>query len=411
MSEEGQKTAPMRIRSIDYLRGFCILDMILTHVLSFWPTPNSIWLFVVEGVTFGAIAEVGFVLVSGIGFGFSWAKQSRSGVKRKDQNIKSLSHTLALLLVSIGFNLSFGPLAGTGGIMIWSWQILQTLAFCRLISLLFTQVPPIARSVIAIGLIALGALLLNWINFGNSSDPLSSFLFVLLYKPLGYYPIMIFFPFFLIGSVVGEELNKVTVREVKPAELAKKWFVFGLAFLITGITLGVRLDTQTPYNGRVILDLLHTNPAIQATVYPVLFDLNSYAWSFYFCGINIIMFLVLLYVLDLKPQKNINPISVKRNILNVYGRYSLTIYISHYLFFAIPFQFDASILWLPDLLLILIIYLIFLLLDKVGKGKISLEYMLGILGEMFYSKLHRIGKPKRAPTTMTEDRSQDEKRV
>ncbi len=396
--EGKQKTTPMRIRSIDYLRGLCILDMIVTHVLSFWPTSNSVWLFIVEGVTFGSFGEVGFVFVSGIGFGFSWAKQKLAGASNKEQTLKSFSHTLPLLLVSIGFNFAMNLQGGLGWLGFYSWLILQTLAFCRLISLLIMKLGKKARLLIALVLIAFGSVLLNLIDFRNPATPLASFLLVLLYEPLEYYPLMIFFPFFLIGSVLGEDLSMVTSNQVKPVKFAKRWMLFSLCLLVTGLLLGLQLELQTPYNGRPLIDMIRTNPALQVTSFPLLLDLNSYAWSLFFCGSNILVFLSFLYILDMNPSKKLNPDSVKRNLLNLYGRYSLTIYLCHYLAFIIPFHFDASILWLPDILLVVVIYYLILQLDRLGKGKISLEYVIGIGGDWFYRKFNAIGKTRTTPT-------------
>jgi len=402
MPEGEQKGSSMRIRSIDYLRGLCILAMIVTHVLSFWPTPNSIWVFIIEGVSFGSVGEIGFVFVAGIGFGFSWAKQNRAGATTKDQNLKSFSHSLAILLVSIIFNMAFSFHSSYEGFGPFSWLILQTLAFCRLLALLFTKVKKLPRLLIALALIAFGSLLLNWIDFGNHANPLASFLFVLLYQPLDYYPLIVFFPFFLIGSVLGEDLSNVALNQVKPTELVKQWFIIGLSLSISGLLLGLQLETQTPYNGRPLIDLIRTNPTLQITAFPLFLDLNSYAWSFFFCGFTIMLFISFFHALDANPFKKVNANSVTRNILNLYGRYSLTIYLGHYLVFLIPFQFDASIIWLPDLGLVLLVYYVILQLDKVGKGKISIEYVIGIGGEWIFSKLKTIGITKRVPTIENE---------
>ncbi|OLS15210.1 MAG: hypothetical protein RBG13Loki_1176 [Promethearchaeota archaeon CR_4] len=411
---EGERKPPsMRIRSIDYLRGLCILVMIVTHVLSFWSTYDSLWLFIVEGIFFGSVGEVGFVLLSGIGFGFSWVKQRQAGVTTRDQILKSFSHTMILLIFSIGFNIGFSYLEKEEDFGFFPWMILQTLAISRLLALLFTKVKKVPRLLIALGVIAFGSLLLNWINFGkplNPPDPLldslNTFLFVLLYQPLAYYPILVFFPFFLIGSVLGEDFGKVTINQVKPAELVKQWLIIGLCLLAAGLLLGLQLEprfplvSQTPYNGRQLIEIIRRNPVLQITAYPLLLDLNSYAWSLFFSGLDILLFLSFFRTLDVNPNKDINQYSVKRNFLNLYGRYSLTIYLGHYALFLLPFELDASILWLVDIGVVLLIYYVILQLDKIGNGKISIEFVIGVFGEWIYKKIKRIAT--KIPTNSTE---------
>ncbi|HMF34515.1 MAG TPA: heparan-alpha-glucosaminide N-acetyltransferase domain-containing protein [Candidatus Lokiarchaeia archaeon] len=390
MPEVENKKNSLRIRCIDYLRGLCILDMILTHGLSFWLIKSSIWLFVVEGVLFGSVGEVGFVFVSGIGFGFSAAKEAQGTTNTKDQNLRSLSHTLALLFVSICFNIAYSITNPNDVFGIVSWQILQTLAVCRLLSLIFKRVKKFERLVIAVGLFAVGSLLLNWINFGQSDDLPATIFFVLLYNPLPYYPIMIFFPIFLIGTALGEDFNKVSQNPTTFGEVSKQWVVIGSYLLFTGFILGFPLETQTPYNGRDLLSMLHTNPSIQITTYPLFLDLNSYAWCLFFSGVIILLAISLFYYLDLKNAgKSTTPAPRPKGILDLYGRYSLTIYLGHYAAFLIPPQWDASGIWLPTLALLLGIWLIIWILDKKGKGKYSLEFLLSFTGESLYRKLKK----------------------
>ncbi len=257
-----------------------------------------------------------------------------------------------------------------------------------------------ARFVVALGLIAFSSILLNWINFGNSSNLFDQILFVVLYLPLEYYPIIVFFPIFLIGTVIGEGIFTVSKEQEKIRAFIKQWFVIGVAFVGMGLIFGLQLETSTPYNGRDLMALLGTNPALHITEYPLLLDLDSYAWVLFAVGEQIILIISFLCYLDLNAARNKKYSLAKKNLFYLFGAYSLTIFLGHYLLFLIPIRMDAEFLWLSDLLLVSIVYIWILLLDRAGKGKYSLEYIMGIAGEMLYHKLARVGKTKdkRPPT-------------
>ncbi|HMF34516.1 MAG TPA: heparan-alpha-glucosaminide N-acetyltransferase domain-containing protein [Candidatus Lokiarchaeia archaeon] len=389
MPEEEKKKSSLRIRSIDLLRGLFIMLMIISHGFSYWLIPSNIWLFAIEGPVFGTIAMFGFVFISGVGFGYSWSREAQNPSSGNNQSLKSLSHTLALLLVAICYNVAYTIAMGDNALGIISWQILQCLAVCRLLSLLFIRVKKYTRFAIGLGLVAFGSLLLNLINFGHTNNLAAQFLFLILYKPLEYYPILIYFPIFLFGTVLGEDFNKMAQNPATVAQLGKNWFLYGAWSLFTGILLGLQKETVTPYNGRDFLSMLNTNPSFHITTYPLLFDINSYAWCFFYCGLIVVLSITLFYYLDLKNMGKNAPIPGQKGILDLYGRYSLTIFLGHYMAFLIPPLWDASGIWLPTLALVLVVWLAIWVLDKKGKGKYSLEFMLSIMGDYFYQNLKK----------------------
>ncbi len=399
MSAEEKKIKSLRILALDYLRGLYILIMIVTHAICFWPKPEAIWLFAYEGPLIGSIAACGYVFVSGIGFGFSWTKVDSSGVSPKEQNLRSFSHSMALYVIALGFNLGSSFSATEQGFGIFSWTILQCLVFSRLLSQIFIKLKKNYRFLTALGLIAISSIVLNLIDFGYSDNLFHKVLFVLFYIPLSSYPFIVYFPFFLIGTIIGEDLYKGFKDPIKARILVKQWFFIGSCLVGLGVLLGLQLETITPYNGRDIFFFLHANPAVLLTEYPIVLDPNSYAWCLAACGINIILLMSLVCFLDLNAGRHEKTRIANKNLFFLFGKYSLTIYLGHYLAFLLPLLLDVYLIWVAAFLLVFIVYLLILKLDKRGKGKYSLEFVIGIIGEVLYRKLahHGKGKDKRLP--------------
>ena len=55
-----------RIKSIDTIRGCCIVLMVLAHMLSWWVRPEDYWLTSLLHSILGDIAAGGFLFVSGL---------------------------------------------------------------------------------------------------------------------------------------------------------------------------------------------------------------------------------------------------------------------------------------------------------------------------------------------------------
>ncbi len=392
MSEDAQKTTSARIRSFDYIRGLCILIMVITHGIAFWINESGYWFFAFEGAIFGALGASGFVFVSGVSFGFSWAKH-KGPTTGKDQYLKSISHTLALLIVGIIFNVFWSLSYGLGWWGIFSWQILQCLAFCRLLSLLFSRINKIGRMVSALGFIALGSILLNLIGFNHPTGNLETIIFNLFFNPLDAYPLLVYLPIFIIGSVFGEAINEMSRNQVESRTFIKRWLLIGCLFVISGIALGCQFESDTFYMGRPGMYWLHTSPALlNVTTYPLLFDLNSYAWCLFYSGIHMILLMSLLYYMDMNPLRKTYSAPARKSLFYLFGTYSLTIYLGHLLAFIIPLDLNYIMIWIPVTGLIVLIYLVIWQLDKVGKGKFSLEYVLGIMGVLLNKQLKKKSK-------------------
>ena len=73
-------------------------------------------------------------------------------------------------------------------------------------------------------------------------------------------------------------------------------------------------------------------------------------------------------------------------MLDIFGKYSLTIYMAHMVIYILPLPLDYITIWIPTLAFVFLVWLWFIYMDKWGKSKISLEYLMGIFGAWIFRK-------------------------
>jgi len=375
----------MRIRSIDLIRGLCILLMLITHGLHAWLTYSSKWFFILFGVTFGSICANGFVFVSGMGSGLSWVKSERTSVSNKDRYLRPLSSGIVLLTVSVVYNFFATILGPEEGWQTFTWWYLfQCLAVCRLLSLAFLKIKTKWGICAVVCFIALSGILLAGIDYGETTDPLKTFLFTLFYAPLHQYPILVYFPFYLMGMLVGKEIQTYIENPDASPDLIKRWLSASGMFMIVGLILG--LQSWSLDLGWEIIAWLKTYPSGPITELPFFLFLNTYAWCFFFTGFQILGAMLLLYYFDIRHNKQSPSSTPKKGLLELFGQYSLTIYIGHMILYLFTPELDYLVVWGPIVALILVVTACIWLLERFGKGKFSLEYLIGILEKGLYHK-------------------------
>lgn len=204
-----------RIWELDFIRGFCILLMIVDHALydlayifgiqwarAFfsWPVRSVAWW----------VAVFCFVAISGIS-----STLSRSNLKRGLQLAGvALALTLATALMD--------KIAGQSDVFIIRFGILHMLAVCMLVYPLLKNMSTALRTTLGLGLAAIG------IYFVNSPLKAAGYLAGALVKSKGafyssdYFPLLPWLGFFIIGSVIGVTLyknRKSLISEPKPSKV------------------------------------------------------------------------------------------------------------------------------------------------------------------------------------------------
>lgn len=356
-----------RIKSIDTIRGFCIFMMVFIHLNEWWLTEEYYWFFIAVDFIFGHHVASGFILVSGVATVLSFQSRllkAEISVSLTPQSVKNAYKIRALLLLIISFIFNIGGSLAIGNLAyIWSWNILQTIAFTLFLAEPFLKTSNTFRIIIGVILIFANQFILALLSPYQGQINIYGVLFYLLFNPLDQYIFLSFFGVFLIGTVVGDIIFDVfKIENENERRIAiKRRTIFPL--LIVGIIL-------------MILGILFHNYKLLPLT-PLLFSLRigSLPLMIYAIGINFIAISVLFYIEDLLTINE----KKKYRFFYFYSFYSFTVYFYHYfLYFLFVDHLNIYNIWIVEgLTLFLLTILIMTLYKKVGpyaslKSQISL---------------------------------------
>jgi hypothetical protein len=388
-----------RVIAIDLLRGISIFFMILAHVETYWLEWESFWSIGIKFLIIQIMGTSNFTFVAGISFAFSFQENLKKSTSRDLTIKKSLSRTIIMIILSLIFNVVQALIGGVEFSGLWTWNILQCIAICRLFGILIIIVSKYYRFLIAIIWVFLTEIVISWMLPRYEMESFARIIFLVFFNPLHGDGFLIFFPFFIFGTLIGEFIqnnakkNKISANNkdltIYNSKSLWKWFLIGLGLFIIGIIIGLKpTSSERDYYGAI--EWLNTHPNIEISTLPFFILPNSYAWVFYCAGWQIMFAIVSFYIIDLKghyPKPS--------NLFNIFGKYSLSIYIGHYLLLYIPFFINSNFslnyinIWFYFIGFEAIFWGIFYYLDKKQHNNISLEFVIRSFSKKINSFLSR----------------------
>jgi len=311
-----------RIRSIDIFRGLCMVWMIANHLIAWWLHTDYMWIHKLAIMIIDPIGASGFLFISGVSIAISYRRRLRKVKISEDYNYRMLRtsylfRALFVFIIAISYNIPITVWSHDPK-MIWAWFVLMTAAVSLFLAWPFLKTHKLLRIFIAIRIIVLQQFVIIWLRpFQDSSNILGA-LFHLLYNPPDQDPILVFFPFFLIGTIIGDIIHKAIYErndEMHNIKIIKK-NIFNI--LIIGaclIALGVLLSFVKFLTG--------------ISFYGSYLDRQTLSWIIYSLGID----LVLLSILLLFEFSEIFSVKKSYKFVFYYSYYSLTIYLTHNILF------------------------------------------------------------------------------
>jgi len=203
-----------RIKSVDTIRGLCILLMILGHLMDWWIRLEAILSYKSK--------------VTNI-------DDSNGLTMRKVKNIY-LIRALLLLIVALLYNIviAFGINDPT---WIWAWNVLQTIAISLLLGWFFLNTSKTLRILVGIVLLVANQFISILLLPYDGQTNIYGLLFYILFHPLEQFTILSYFSIFLLGTVVGDsfiEVNKINDQEERKHAIK---YVYLTPLLLIGIIL------------------------------------------------------------------------------------------------------------------------------------------------------------------------------
>jgi uncharacterized membrane protein len=359
-----------RIASIDYVKGFAIVWIVLAHVGLSWF--DNDWYYV-YGLVFAFMDVLGpslFVFLSALSVVFSYKRKKG---KIPEKAIRNGILTRGGVIILIGVLLNPVSLLTERKTVpfpanLWGWNILVFIGFSQIFSYYAIKFSKKWRAVIGIIVIYFSPWIRDILYEGTQTGNLAvSIIHFIITSPLPQVP---FFPYLavcFISTIFGEFLYEAMVKGTKESyyKLFRIFTVYGIIFVLVGLFLivprGTNFDIWEIGLSRVLpgsqsssgiivrseylhIDLLEI--ANQQDYYKFgampMFMIRCTAHNmFYNLGIAFLLIAICFYIIDIKKKMN----DVIKLVL-FYGKTSLSLFLIQYLFLPL-FLRQFSIIFLP----------------------------------------------------------------
>ncbi|MFX0011753.1 MAG: acyltransferase family protein [Candidatus Hermodarchaeota archaeon] len=323
-----------RFRSIDIFRGLCIFYMTFGHMVNWWISPTDFWLYELIWNYGAPIGGAGFLLVSGMSASISykrdWFKAQNSEVytMKRARNIYMVRTTI-IFLISTLWNFIGTLFMGLPGI--WLWFVIQTISISLFMAWLFFKTSRIFRIFICFVFWISNEIILYWLTPYSNEQNILGYLFYFLYNSPDQNIILGYFPFLLLGTVLGDllfELGNLEDSKEKHILVKKK-------ILMPSALYGSLL---------IAFGLLFKFPDFSNKI--------TFSSHMFVVGIQLILLAVLTYFKDFRVS---NPL-IRFKFFEIFSFYSFTIFLSHHLlYFLFQSVFTIIEIWFT-LIPILIIW-------------------------------------------------------
>jgi hypothetical protein len=352
--------------------------MIMGHLINWWVRTEYSWLYSITSMIIDPIGASGFLFISGVSITISLRGRLNRAKELEDYNYRMVRNSylfrgLFLFITAIIYNIPIAISLGDPS-MIWTWFVLLTVSVSLLLAWPLLKTHKLFRIFIAIAILVIHFSIIPWLLPFQGEANFFGLLFHVLYNIIFLDPILIFFPFFIIGTVIGDLIYE-TIYTNKDD---KQNLSFKKKLLIPTILIGILM---------IILGIFLNFPQFLFRV--------SLSWVIYSIGIDLLILSVLLAI----EQFNIYSPKRSYKLIFYYSYYSLTIFLAHnLLYFLFLYQLDLVSIWFSIIISFFSIGFLLRVVFKKFKEKASIKIQIGRLSEKVSRSIEvRINKRNKKP--------------
>ncbi len=316
---------PSRLRSIDIFRGACMGWMVLAHLIDWWLKTEYSWLHTVVIMIIDPIGASGFLFISGVSITISHRRRLNEVKESKEFNYRMVKNSYFLraffiFIIAIIYNIPTAIVL-KDPTMIWTWFVLLTSAVSIFLTWPLLKIHKYFRIFIAFAILFVHFIIVSWLLPFQGESNIIGLIFHILYNIIHQDPILIFFPFFIIGTVIGDLIHETSSMNKEENNNS----VFKKRLLIPTTLIGIFM--------------IMSGVLIQ---FPQFLIRESLSWVVYSIGIDLFLLSILLTI------EKFNILRTKRSykLIFYYSYYSLTIYLAHnLLYFLFLNKLDLISIW------------------------------------------------------------------
>jgi len=348
-----------RINSIDFVKGFAIVWIILAHTSGAWL--NADWVFL-HGIVYAFMDIVGpslFVFLSALSVVFS-IKRKQGRLPEKVIKYRIINRGIVIMIIGILFSLISIEVTVAGypfPLSLYGWNIIFFIGFSQIFSYFCLRLRKLWRIILGFAFIFSSDIIRYYLYIGKEVGILAvQILHYILISPVAMTPLLPWISVCFLGTVFGEMLyqamEKGTIQAYR--KLFKSFLIWGLTFIAVGLFLGMNLFVEsdtwnvpapwyfpigwdhigslpfTEYPHIDLLNIANSQMFIPEIRYPGMpeFMIRGRAPNMiYNQGMALFIIAISFYFIDMKNRDND---FIK--MLIYYGQVSLTLFLLHYAF-------------------------------------------------------------------------------
>jgi hypothetical protein len=341
--------------------------MVLAHLIDWWLKTEYTWLHTITIMIIDPIGASGVLFISGVSIAISHRSNLNRVKESEDYSYRMVRNSYLfrasfIFIIAIIYNIPVAIVLKDPS-MIWTWFVLLTVAVSIFLAWPLLKTHKLFRIFIAITILAIHFIIISWLLPFQGESNILGLLFHILYNIIFQDPILIFFPFFIIGTVIGDLIYETIYKNKEDHQNSSfknrmliPTIIIGFVLIITGIFIN----------------------------FPDFLYRERLSWVIYSIGIDLFFLSILLAIEKFSTFKTIRSFK----LLFYYSYYSLTIYLTHnLLYFLFLNQLDLVSIWLFAALSFISIGFIFRGIYKKFKEKASLKVQIGRISQIVTRKI------------------------
>ena len=385
-----------RIGSIDFVKGFAIVFIILAHSSGIWLDSENRYLY---GLLFTVLDFLGpslFVFLSSLSVIFS-IRNKQNILPAKVIRMRIFSRGIIIILIATFYNLASVSIEAPEirfPFNLWGWNILMFIGFSQIFSYYALKIPKLYRGIIGILIVLISNPIRDLIFFpgveaGNLVIITINYIVV---GPIPMIPLLPGLAICFISTIFGEYLHEAMNKGTRDAYvgLFRIFMVWSIIFILVGIGLGCKLFTRYTILGGVqeypslgLLITINSQALFEIPGIPEFLIRGRGQNLIYNLGVALLIISISFYFIDIKKKYG-NFIKT----LVYYGKVSLSLFLFHQLFLGLySRQFGIVLFLIMDITYIGLCGFLMYIWMEFANGVGSPEWFMAAIG--------KLGKKKR----------------
>jgi uncharacterized membrane protein len=339
--------SPQRIRSLDFVKGFAIIMIMLAHTSMVWLDAD--WVYI-HGMVYAVLDILGpslFIFLSALSVIFSIRRKKG---RLPDKIIRNRIFSRGIMIMFIGMIFNVVGLSVVRPdipfpLNLWGWNILMFIGFSQIASYYALKLKKYSRAYIAVIIILISPAFREFLYIYKDSYSIVWIAHFIVTSPA---PEITLFPWLsicFISSIFGEYLYDAMMAGPGDAyiRLFKIFTLWGLIFIVCGligpnvhfaypfkITWGTTLQTpetlvEAEYPHLRLYGIMNQQNYYHFPGMPEFLIRGTVGNMFYNLGAALLIIAICFYLVDIKKYKN-----QFTSMLEYYGKVSLSLFLVHY---------------------------------------------------------------------------------